>query len=114
MSYLDNVGITRILQRIAGLLNAKANKPTLVTNAPSVLQLEDNTEYRLSGVQFLTLVYPAQSFEVWMKISFASSASVGVTFPSDTQMIGEYPSFSTGQTWEISIKDKDVICWRVA
>ena len=84
-----------------------------VTNIESPLKLNDNTEYRLTDVSSLTLSYPDGNFEVWMSISFSETETISVIFPTETQFIGAAPTFSNGQTWEISIKDGVAVCWRV-
>ena len=77
--------------------------------APTRITLANNTEYRLTGVQTLTLAFPAGSFECWLRIQTAESGTVSVTFPATVKYIGEAPSFGTGETWELSIKDRVVI-----
>lgn len=84
-----------------------------VTNAENTLVLNDNTEYRLTDIGSLTLIYPNDNFEVWMSIQFSSTKPISVSFPIETQYIGSAPTFNNGETWEISIKDGVAICWRV-
>lgn len=95
---------------------AITNKKSITANVTSVgdsLTLSDNTEYRLTNISSLTLSYPEGNFEVWMKILFASSGTISVSFPNETKYIGVAPTFNNGETWEISIKDGVAICWRV-
>lgn len=84
-----------------------------ITNIEHPLILNDNTEYRLTNVSTLTLVYPEDNFEVHMNISFSSTDNISVTFPTETKFIGTEPSFGNGELWEINIKDCVAICWRV-
>lgn len=95
------------------LLNKKQNIPNIITNIDSPLILCDNMEYRLTDVSSLILSYPDSNFEVWMNISFSSTEIINVIFPTETRYIGAAPIFNNGETWEISIKDGVVICWRI-
>ena len=77
--------------------------------APTRIALTDNTEYRLTGVQTLTITFPTGNFACWLRITTAASGTVSVTFPATVKYIGEAPAFGTGETWELSIKDGVVI-----
>ena len=77
------------------------------------ITLADNTEYRLTDVMTLTLIYPTGNFECWMRLSFAESGDITVTLPTTTQYIGTTPAFANGETWEMSIKDGVVIAQKV-
>ena len=84
-------------------------KPKQVTSLSGTeLTLADNTEYRLENVGQLILHYPEGSFECWLRLTFAEENEVGITFPF-IRLIGDYPSFGNGETWELSIKDGTVI-----
>lgn len=109
--YPNNEVLMAVLQAID---DTKKNKPELFTTYESPLVLKDCAEYRLSNVSTLTFVYPeTETFEVWLKITCADSDEINIGFPADTQYIGEMPVFASGQVWEISIKDKVAVCWRV-
>lgn len=95
-------------------VNLKKDLPNTVYDFEGTILLEDNTEYRLSNVSSLVLQYPDSNFDTWMSIEFSSSESINVEFPSETRYIGSEPVFNNGETWEISIKDKVAICWRVS
>jgi hypothetical protein len=84
------------------------------TAAPTRIALTDNTEYRLTGVQTLTITFPTGDFACWLRITTAASGTVSVTFPATVKYIGEAPSFGTGETWELSIKDGVVIAVKEA
>lgn len=75
--------------------------------------LDDNTEYRLADVTTLKLKYPTGDFECWMRLTFAASGDITVTFPTGTKYIGTTPNFKNGETWEMSIKDGVVIAQKV-
>lgn len=77
------------------------------------ITLADNTEYRLTDVTTLTLIYPTGNFECWMRLSFAESGDITVTLPTGTRYIGTAPDFKNGETWEMSIKDGVVIAQKV-
>lgn len=94
-------------------LSTKKDIVSIITNVENPLVLSDNTEYRLTNITSLTFSYPEKNFEVWMNISFSSTGTVDVVFPSETKYIGIAPSFANGETWEISIKDGVAICWRI-
>ena len=79
----------------------------------SKMFLADNTEYRLTDVTTLTLIYPTGNFECWMRLSFAASGDITVTLPTGTKYIGTTPNFKNGETWEMSIKDGVVIAQKV-
>lgn len=89
-----------------------AGAPALVTSGTNIT-LADNTEYRLGTITTLNLTYPAGNFECWMKLGFASTGNITVTFPSDTRYIGAVPTFGNNETWEVSIKDKVVVAQKV-
>ena len=76
--------------------------------------LADNAEYRMTGLQTLTVQYPEDAkFECWMRLTFAESGNITVTLPAGTEYIGNAPSFANGETWEMSIKDGVVIAQKV-
>lgn len=76
--------------------------------------LNDNAEYRMTGLQTLTVQYPEDAkFECWMRLNFAASGNITVTLPADTKYIGTAPDFKNGETWEMSIKDGVVIAQKV-
>lgn len=68
----------------------------------------NNTEYRLSGsIGAYTFSYPSGNFECWIR--FTASASDVITWGSGTQFFGDTaPTFESGKTYEVSIKDKVV------
>lgn len=96
-------------------LDKKQNKPTLFFNIENPLNLQDNSEYILSDVSDLSILFPVEEFhEVWLKISTdVNIENINITFPSDAKWIGSMPIFLPNQTWELSIKDKVIIAWRI-
>lgn len=79
----------------------------------AALTLADNTEYRFSSsVTSLTLTFPSGDFDCWMRFTTGSSGAT-VNFPSGTQYIGGAPTFETGKTYEMSIKNSVVVCAEV-
>ena len=95
-------------------ITKKKDIATRITSSASSLVLSDNAEYYLTDVSSLTLSYPDGNFETWMSLSFSTTETISVIFPSGTKYIGAAPTFNKGETWEISIKDGVAICWRVA
>lgn len=76
--------------------------------------LADNAEYRMTGLQALTVQYPEDAkFECWMRLSFAASGDITVTLPAGTGYIGTAPDFKNGETWELSFKDKILAAQKV-
>lgn len=76
--------------------------------------LADNAEYRMTGLQTLTVQYPEDAkFECWMRLSFAASGDITVTLPAGTGYIGTAPDFHNGETWELSFKDKILAAQKV-
>ena len=76
--------------------------------------LADNAEYRMTGLQTLTVRYPENAkFECWMRLSFAASGDITVTLPAGTGYIGTAPDFHNGETWELSFKDKILAAQKV-
>ena len=76
--------------------------------------LADNAEYRMTGLQTLTVQYPEDAkFECWMRLSFAASGNVTVTLPAGTGYIGSAPDFKNGEIWELSFKDKILAAQKV-
>ena len=79
----------------------------------SKMFLGDNTEYRITDVTTLNISYPTGNFECWIRLTFAASGDITVTFPTGTKYIGTTPDFKNGETWEMSIKDGVVIAQKV-
>lgn len=76
--------------------------------------LADNAEYRMTGLQTLTVQYPEDAkFESWMRLTFAESGNITVTLPVGTKYIGAAPDFKNGETWELSFKDKVLAAQKV-
>ena len=76
--------------------------------------LNDNAEYRMTGLQTLTVQYPEDAkFECWMRLNFAASGDITVTLPAGTGYIGTAPDFHNGETWELSFKDKILAAQKV-
>lgn len=94
-------------------LNKKADKNKIITTFTSPLLLEDNAEYYLSNISSLSLEFPEEKFECWLNIAFAENENIEIIFPENTNYIGEIPSFTPNSIWEISIKNKVVIAWRI-
>lgn len=86
--------------------------PEQVTSGTTIT-LANNTEYRLRDVTELSIKYPYDNFECWMRLTFASSGNITVTLPANTKYIGTAPDFKNGETWEMSIKDGIVIAGTV-
>lgn len=86
--------------------------PEQVTSGTSIT-LANNTECRLRDVTELSINYPYDNFECWMRLTFASSGNITVTLPAYTKYIGTAPDFKNGETWEMSIKDGIVIAGMV-
>nr|DAE39121.1 MAG TPA: collagen alpha 1(VIII) chain protein [Caudoviricetes sp.]DAM94761.1 MAG TPA: collagen alpha 1(VIII) chain protein [Caudoviricetes sp.] len=82
--------------------------PAQVTSGTQIA-LTDNTEYRLTGVQTLTITFPTGKFECWLRIETAGSGTIAVTLPETAKYIGDAPVFGTGETWELSVKDGVVV-----
>ncbi|MBR7070920.1 MAG: hypothetical protein IKI29_01980 [Clostridia bacterium] len=89
----------------------KKNIASIVTSGTNIT-LADNTEYILSEVTDLTLSFPQGDFECWLSITTASSGTINVSIPQ-TQYIGEKPTFSNGEIWEMSIKNGVVVASKV-
>ena len=85
--------------------------PAQVTSGTQIA-LTDNTEYRLTGVQTLTITFPTGDFACWLRIQTAESGTITVTFPATVKYIGEAPAFGAGETWELSVKDGVVIAMK--
>ena len=83
------------------------------TDVSETAWLTDNTEYRLADITTLTLNYPPDEFECWMRLTFAASGTITVTLPADTKYIGAAPDFKNGETWELSFKDKVLAAQKV-
>ena len=93
----------------ANVVNALGYTPKAVSAQVATgtnITLADNTEYRLTDVTALTLTYPTDKFECWMRLTFAASGNITVTLPADTEYLGTAPDFKNGETWELSFKDK--------
>jgi hypothetical protein len=78
----------------------------------STVALADNTEYSGSNLTTVTFTYPSGNFECYMSLSFASSGTITVTFPT-SQYIGSVPTFENGKTWETSIRNGVIVAGKV-
>lgn len=98
-------------EEIAVAVKAPVRLETTTVNG--VAWLTDNTEYRLADITTLTLNYPSDDFECWMRLTFVASGTITVTLPADTKYIGSAPDFKNGETWELSFKDKVLAAQKV-
>ena len=78
----------------------------------STVALADNTEYSGSNLTTVTFTYPSGNFECYMSLSFASSGTITVTFPT-SQYIGSVPTFENGKTYEISVRNGVIVAGEV-
>lgn len=111
VDYWTPADVAEINAYTAGLLTNKQDKPSQI-NEGTTIALADNTEYRLSNVSSLTVSYPTGNFECWLSITTAASGVITITLP-DSSYAGSAPTFSNGETWELSIKDGVVIAVKV-
>ena len=102
------------IETALGYIPQRAVTEYSYSTAQMSVTLADNAEYRMTGLQTLTVQYPEDAnFECWMRLTFAASGNVTVTLPAGTRYIGNAPSFANGETWEMSIKDGVVIAQKV-
>lgn len=102
------------IETALGYIPQRAVTEYSYSTAQMSVTLADNAEYRMTGLQKLTVQYPEDAkFECWMRLTFAASGNVTVTLPTGTRYIGNAPSFANGETWEMSIKDGVVIAQKV-
>ena len=78
----------------------------------STVALADNTEYTGTNLSTVTFTYPQGNFECYMSLSFASSGTITVTFPT-SQYIGNVPTFENGKTYEISVRNGVIVAGEV-
>ena len=116
----DNKSVLDLISAANGKLRYNAldinYAPTQYTYSTAQVSatLADNAEYRMTGLQTLTVQYPEDAkFECWMRLSFAASGNITVTLPADTKYIGSAPDFKNGETWELSFKDKVLAAQKV-
>lgn len=95
-----------------GFGGLQTSTSVVVSTTPVQITLNDNTEYRLAGVQTLTITFPTGYFACWLRIQTAESGTITVTFPATVKYIGEAPTFGAGETWELSVKDGVVIAMK--
>lgn len=102
------------IETALGYIPQRAVTEYSYSTAQMSVTLADNAEYRMTGLQTLTVQYPEDAkFECWMRLTFAASGNVTVTLPAGTKYIGTAPDFKNGETWEMSIKDGVVIAQKV-
>lgn len=89
---------------------ARPKKTTIANN--STTALSDFADYTGTGLTDITFTYPSGDFECYLSLSFASSGTITVTFPT-SQYIGSVPSFENNKTYEISIRNGVVIAGEV-
>lgn len=78
----------------------------------STVALADNTEYTGTDLSTVTFTYPSGNFECYLSLSFASSGTITVTFPTSSY-IGSVPTFENGKTYEISIRNGVIVAGEV-
>ena len=78
----------------------------------STVVLADNTEYSGTNLSTVTFTYPSGNFECYLSLSFASSGTITVTFPT-SQYIGSVPTFENGKTYEISVRNGVIVAGEV-
>lgn len=78
----------------------------------STVALADNTEYTGTNLTTVTFTYPSGNFECYLSLSFASSGTITVTFPT-SQYIGSVPTFENGKTYEISVRNGVIVAGEV-
>lgn len=93
-------------------------QPAVIQHSYSTAQvsvtLADNAEYRMTGLQTLTVQFPEnEKFECWLSLTFAASGTVTVTLPTGTKYIGLLPDFQNKEVWELSIKDGVAVAQKV-
>lgn len=102
------------IETALGYIPQRAVTEYSYSTAQMSVTLADNAEYRMTGLQTLTVQFPEnEKFECWMRLTFAASGNVTVTLPTGTRYIGNAPGFANGETWEMSIKDGVVIAQKV-
>lgn len=92
-----------------------AGKTSVTGSGAISVAVENDTEYRYTNVSTLNITYPSSgNFECWLKVTFSSSGTHTITFPSGTTYIGaSLTSGVNSATYEISIKDKVAIIKKV-
>lgn len=102
------------IETALGYIPQRAVTEYSYSTAQMSVTLADNAEYRMTGLQTLTVQYPEDAkFECWMRLNFAASGNVTVTLPTGTKYIGTAPDFKNGETWELSFKDKILAAQKV-
>ena len=102
------------IETALGYIPQRAVTEYSYSTAQMSVTLADNAEYRMTGLQTLTVQYPEDAkFECWMRLNFAASGNVTVTLPTGTKYIGTAPNFKNGETWELSFKDKVLAAQKV-
>ena len=102
------------IETALGYIPQRAVTEYSYSTAQMSVTLADNAEYRMTGLQTLTVQYPEDAkFECWMRLTFAESGTITVTLPAGTGYIGTAPDFKNGETWELSFKDKILAAQKV-
>ena len=102
------------IETALGYIPQRAVTEYSYSTAQMSVTLADNAEYRMTGLQTLTVQYPEDAkFECWMRLNFAASGDITVTLPAGTGYIGTAPDFHNGETWELSFKDKILAAQKV-
>lgn len=111
VTWAQNVATFNSVTHYLGWEKAYTLSAKKVTSG-STVALEDNTEYAGTNINSLKLTYPDGEFECYLTLTFASSGTITVTFPSSSY-IGAVPEFDNGETWEISIKNGVIVAGKV-
>ena len=102
------------IETALGYIPQRAVTEYSYSTAQMSVTLADNAEYRMTGLQTLTVQYPEDAkFECWMRLNFAASGDITVTLPAGTGYIGTAPDFKNSETWELSFKDKILAAQKV-
>ena len=87
---------------------------TFVTIGDELKQLTP-IEQTYTNVTTLAITSPASvHYELWISLTTASSGTINITFPTGTKCIGDVPTFSNSEQWEISVKDGVVVAGKVS
>ena len=97
----------------------KQNAPTIVDyelNDADTIDIEDNTEYYLDGLQCSSIdfFFPSGRFECFIQLSTKQNDGTTVYFPIETKYAGSEPQFGAGEIWEISIKNGVVVAVKIS
>lgn len=100
------------VKAVVDYVATKADKTKVVTfENNAVITLQNNTEYvGVGDIRSFSVAYPEGDFLASINFTINDTLSEGITITlPESKYIGEVPTFSNNETWELNIKNGVVV-----